>query len=1029
MGIRRRPASPLVGAVLLLASCAASGDSGAPAAKDYASALRDMTGAVCRTSVRTDIAPDPGAPAPLYVTCGAGKRPNGAVTASMAPLAVPLDDAARHEVLQKVAAGSSAGTDAATRLLCRDGAWTKTPDGLDVRLQPCTVIDGGWPQIVVTTMIGPYLLQAEGLPAMLPVLESTMAAMTRYAPENGRAAFGGSAAAKDQLAATFGPQLRPVGAADVDRFATLTETARLNSSRKNFRAAEDAYREALTIQERAFGADSPAVAQTLTALALEVSNQGRFAEAAALFRRAEPIIERSPNPADRARFFTYKAYDAANAGQFTDALPYAREASSIWRGLVGDEAPDLGDLSASPNESRSVRRGELAHALNLEAAMALRTGDLANAEATAKEALTIIGEERGLPPWWRPEVLTTIGEIYAAEGRLTEAEESFRGALIFQQRLFGETAPTAVTLMALGKVYSREELHTEALRSFDLALKILNNDQVARSQLVFDQITPFLTSANAVMRQHPEQRAELQAKMFRSVQLTATSVADQTISRASARLAADDPAIEKLVRDLQDAERERDSARIQLARQTSLPDEERGAVIESNLLAEIQQQNARRDTLLATIRNEYPAYAGLLDPGPVDLAALQAKLRPREALVMFEIGREQSFALVARADGFAARPLPIDQAKLGRMVRDIRSAFVLRAGGVNDFDLNDAYELYRALFEPVAGELDAVDHLVIVAEGALASLPVSLLVTQRPTGRDYRTAAWLVRRFATSNVPSVRAFLALRTSAAAAPAPKPFLGVGNPSFEGTARGRAAVPEAGRCQDAGPMPASALRALAPLPETADELRAVAGLLGAGPGSLLTGTAATEQGLRNASPGDYRVLYFATHGVLPGELSCQSEPGLALSPPPVPAKTKTEDGLLEASEIAALRLNADLVVLSACNTAQSATGFGGEALSGLAEAFFYAGARGLIASHWEVPSAPTVRLMSGMFQRLGPNLAGGAAAALQQAQLQLAAQPATAHPFFWAAFTVIGDGNRSSAAEKTAGLARSSMGGTR
>lgn len=1016
-----RASLPLIGALLVLASCAAPGDRDTPTAD--AAALHDMTGAACQTSARTDIAPDPGAPAPLYVTCGTGKRPNGAVTANIAPLAVPVDDAQRHTVLEKVAAESSAGTDAATRLLCRPGTWTKTADGLDVRLQPCTMIDGGWPQVVVTTMIGRYLLQAEGLPAMLPVLEATMASMSGYTPAAAPAAFGGAAAAKDLLAAAFGPQLRPVGAADFDRYTALTETARLNSSRKSFRAAEDAYREALTIQERAFGPDSPGVGQTLMSLALEVSNQGRFEEAAALFRRAEPIVDRSPNQADRARFFTYKAYDAANAGKFAEALPYAREATSIWRGLVGDDAPDLGDLTASPNESRSARRGELAHALNLEAAMALRTGDLANAEATAKESLGIIGEERGLPPWWRPEVLTTMGEIYAAEGRLTRAEESFRGALIFQQRLFGETAPTAVTLLALGRIYSREELHPEALRSFEFALKILKGDPIARSQLVFDQIAPLFTSANAIARAHPEQRAALQATMFQAVQMMATSVADQTISRASARLAANDPAIEKLVRDLQDAERERDAARIQLARETSLPDDERGALTEANLLAEIGRQNERRDTLLAAIQKQFPAYASLLDPGPVELPAVQALLHPHEAVVMFEIGREQSFALVVRADGFAARPLAVDQPKLDRMVRDLRSAFVLRAGGVNDFDLRDAYDLYRALFEPVAGELGGVDHLIVVANGALASLPVSLLVTQRPAAaHDYRNAAWLVRRFATSNVPSVRALVALRASAAATAASKPFLGVGNPLFTGTARAPAATSQAGRCRDAGPMPAAALRALAPLPETAGELRAVAGVLGAGPESILTGAAATEPAFRAMHPGDYRVLYFATHGLLPGELSCESEPALALSPPPAPAQTKSGDGLLEASEIAALPLNADLVVLSACNTAQTATGFGGEALSGLAEAFFYAGARSLIASHWEVPSAPTVRLMTGLFQRLGPGLTGGAAAALQQAQLQLIEQPATAHPFFWAAFTVIGDGDRRAAGEKTAALGR-------
>jgi CHAT domain-containing protein len=1009
----------LAGAVLLLAACGTTTDSASPGGAD---ALRDMTGAACRLSLRSDIAPDPGAPAPFYITCGTGQHPNGAVSAVTAPLALPQDAARRHAMLEKAAAASPAGTDAAARMICRDGAWTKTADGLDLRLQPCTLIDGGWPQVAATAVIGPYLLQGEGLPAMLPVIETAMAETAGRPPAAARAAFGGTAAAKDVLAATFGPQLRPVGAADFDRFASLTESARLNSSRNNFRAAEDAYREALTIQERAFGPDAPGVGETLMSLALEVSNQGRFEEAAALFRRADPIIQRSPNPADRARFFSYMAYDAANAGRFGDALPYASEATATWRRLVGDDAPDLGDLTAGVDEARAARRGELAHALNLEAAMALRVGRLADAEAAAKEALGIIGEEHGLPPWWRPEVLTTIGEVYAAENRLSDAEESFRGALIFQQRLFGETAPTAVTLLALGRVYSREGLHEEALHAFTFALKILERNPNARAQLVFDQIAPLLTSAGAIAEQHPDRRAELDATMFRAVQLIATGVADQTISRASARLAAGNPAIEKLVRDLQDADRHRDAARIQLARETSLPDDERGAVTEANLLAEINRQNTRRDTLLATLQKEFPAYAGLLEPGPAELPALQARLHPDEAMIVFEIGRERSSVLVVRAHGFAARPLDVTQATLDRAVRDLRRAFVLRAGGVDEFDLTDAYALYRTLFGPIAGDLAGIDHVIVVANGSLASLPLSLLVTEPPPagGHDYRHAAWLVRRFAMSDAPSARAFLALRASAAAAQAPKPFFGVGAPAFEGAAAGRVPAGEPGRCQDAGPTPARVLRALTPLPETAGELRAVSAALGAGPDSILTGAAATEAAVRAKDLGDYRVLYFATHGLLPGELSCESEPGLALSPPPTPARSRGEDGLLEASEIAGLPLNADLVVLSACNTAEAATGFGGEALSGLADAFFYAGARSLIASHWEVPSAATVRLMTGVFQRLGPDLSGGAAAALRQAQLQLIDQPATAHPFFWAAFTVIGDGAARSGVEKTAAV---------
>jgi CHAT domain-containing protein len=200
----------------------------------------------------------------------------------------------------------------------------------------------------------------------------------------------------------------------------------------------------------------------------------------------------------------------------------------------------------------------------------------------------------------------------------------------------------------------------------------------------------------------------------------------------------------------------------------------------------------------------------------------------------------------------------------------------------------------------------------------------------------------------------------------------------------------------------------LRALAPLPDTADEVRKVAAILKADNSSILTGADATEPRVRAMPLGDYRVLYFATHGLLPTALRCQSEPALVLSPPAQAAATRATDGVLDASEVAQLRLNAQLVVLSACNTATAGGQFGGESLSGLAGAFFHAGAHSVLASHWEVPSAQTVQLMTGLFQRLGPSLSGGVADSLRQSQLALTSRPETAHPFFWAAFTLIGDG---------------------
>jgi CHAT domain-containing protein len=145
------------------------------------------------------------------------------------------------------------------------------------------------------------------------------------------------------------------------------------------------------------------------------------------------------------------------------------------------------------------------------------------------------------------------------------------------------------------------------------------------------------------------------------------------------------------------------------------------------------------------------------------------------------------------------------------------------------------------------------------------------------------------------------------------------------------------------------------------------------------------------------------------MLPGELHCQAQPGLVLSPPTSPAQSTANDGLLTASEIAGLKINANLVVLSACNTgAGGGKSFGGGALQGLADAFFSAGAHAVLASHWEVPSAATMSLMTGTFANMAKDPRHDAAEALRQAQLALIAQGATSHPFEWAAFTLIGDG---------------------
>jgi CHAT domain-containing protein len=151
----------------------------------------------------------------------------------------------------------------------------------------------------------------------------------------------------------------------------------------------------------------------------------------------------------------------------------------------------------------------------------------------------------------------------------------------------------------------------------------------------------------------------------------------------------------------------------------------------------------------------------------------------------------------------------------------------------------------------------------------------------------------------------------------------------------------------------------VRQLPPLPETADELRAIARTLGASDHDLLLGQRASEPVLRQMPLDLYKIVEFATHGLVSGQLKGLAEPALVLTPPP--QATPDDDGLLTASKIATLKLNADWVVLSACNTAADDGTPDAGGLSGLAKAFFYAGARALLVSHWPARSKATVSLV--------------------------------------------------------------------
>ncbi|HEY9218748.1 MAG TPA: CHAT domain-containing protein, partial [Phenylobacterium sp.] len=200
---------------------------------------------------------------------------------------------------------------------------------------------------------------------------------------------------------------------------------------------------------------------------------------------------------------------------------------------------------------------------------------------------------------------------------------------------------------------------------------------------------------------------------------------------------------------------------------------------------------------------------------------------------------------------------------------------------------------------------------------------------------------------------------------------------------------------------------ALTQLQALPDTGIEARQTAAMLGAGSQAVLAEAFTEKAVLQNPAVSDAGVVVLATHGIL-NLSSCFTEPALLASVGP------DSDGLIEASEILDMSLRARLVVLSACETAggnqsdEAVSGFadGGEALSGLARAFIYAGASSVLATHWKVDSetssAETRAFLTTATQ--GASLA----AALAEAQRKLYDTAETAHPFYWAPFVLIGDG---------------------
>lgn len=867
-------------------------------------------------------------------------------------------------------------------------------------LRACRREDGGWPVVVATATLDGRPKRAytfETFPTNMRVLERAAEVL------EGRRSFGDAAAAREggqsgvirRAEALVGASGKLIGIQDVGAAESLWRLIKAYQHSGDFARAEASCRRYLEIYERLFGANSVATADALAELGLALAQQGRTEEAARALDRAEARMQGPVRWELPLIVIGYRAYVATADRRLDDAIALGEKAISLHEARRGDTY-NLGFLYGT-------------------LAFAYRDAGKGNEALIAADRSLRIMEKPGANPegrmFWVGQNYLTMGTVLRQQKKFAEAKATLEKALERQRKLYGDSPTSVLMLMHLGINARQSGNLPAALGYYREAADRQIQKGGGRLRVNRDLPGLYLEAIHASAQVAPADRPALMAEAVTAAQLVRDKTTAEALQRMATRVAAGDPALAAVTREIQDTDRRARTLRVLLTQEEERPVEERNDKREETLKDQLREATARQEALEQRLQAEFPRYQRLSAPGALTADEVSRLLRPTEALVAFIPTQQSMWVVVVRGRDVALRRAAgLNARELEERVRAIRAGLEPKDGAVPAFDTAAAARLYADLLGPLQSQLAGVKHLIAVPYGALLSLPLGLLVTRPPAGPvgdDYRHVPWLAREMAISVLPSITSLRELRDKAGRSAAARPFIGFGDPAFAGApgnVRGVAAASDL--CRQGQSADLEMVKDLPRLPDTARELADIARSLGAGRESLMLGADASEARVRSTTLDQYRVVAFATHGLLPSEMRCQTEPSLALTPPA--AIGAQDDGLLDASEVAQLKLDADWVLLSACNTARSDGKLAGESLSGLAQGFFYAGARALLASHWAVASRPTVQLTTGMFSVYAREAAGGRAEALRRSQVALAGDQATSHPYFWAPFVLVGDG---------------------
>jgi len=765
------------------------------------------------------------------------------------------------------------------------------------------------------------------------------------------------------------------------------------------------------------------------------ARQGRLREAEADIRRA--LLNRLKTVgkyhSDTAQVTIALSNLMTEQSQFADAEELARTAVEIFRALgVPEEATAHAfALNQLASTLFTLRKWE-------EAAEVYDRIDAATERWEPTRAAQVqLGYSRIFTSYGTKRIDKGI----AAARRLIDRETKRAGEKHFATAM-------AYAILGAGLTFARRD--AEALEVYRKAMPIIlatsreDADDDAESRAAAETRMQVVTELYlTLLSRNPTAVADVGAETFRLAEAVRGRSVERALAASSARALARQPALADLARKEQDLEKEIGGAFDTLNEMLTLPPEERNEKDIAALRSTIDKLRAQRAAAKRDIQRRFPGYADLVAPKAATIDDIRSSLRPDEAFLSVYFGRYGSFVWAVPKQGQVGfKFVRTNLNAMNGKVRQLRRALEPQAESVADippFDLKLAYELYDLLLRPVEAGWKPAKSLIVVANGDLGLLPLSLLPTA-PTElkakeggaifANYRDVPWLARTHAVTQVPSAATLRTLRALPAASAKRDPLIGFGDPLFNDEQVAEAATPPAVQMASATrgiplirrntPQTRNVENAdlgqLPRLPDTASELKSIALALQADPSKVLNlGVAANEDMVKKASLSKYRVIVFATHGLVPGELSGLTQPALALSAPSV-AKAQG-DGLLTMEEILTLKLDADWVVLSACNTG-AAAGAGAEAASGLGRAFFYAGTRAVLVTNWAVHSASAKELVTDLFRRQAADPALSRGEALRQASVALIDGAGFAdesdktlftyaHPLFWAPYSIIGD----------------------